>query len=77
MAEAVGLAASVAGLVSLAGQIIKGGLFIREFFEDVSKLSIYAILKYLPSAMGIFELSKTGSVTALFPFQYDACFIYL
>jgi hypothetical protein len=38
MAEAVGLAASIAGLVGIAGQILKGGLFIREFFEDVCHL---------------------------------------
>lgn len=35
MAEAVGLAASVAGLVGLAGQVLRGGLFIQQFFEDV------------------------------------------
>jgi hypothetical protein len=35
MAEAVGLAASVAGLVGLAGQVLQGGLFIQKFFDDV------------------------------------------
>ena len=35
MAEAVGLAASVAGLVGLAGQVLQGGLFIQQFFEDI------------------------------------------
>jgi hypothetical protein len=35
MAEAVALAASVAGLVGLTGQIIQGTLFIQKFFEDV------------------------------------------
>jgi hypothetical protein len=37
MAEAAGLAASVAGLVGLAGQVLRGGLFIKQFFEDVSE----------------------------------------
>jgi hypothetical protein len=35
MAEAVGLAASVAGLVGLAGQVLQGGIFIQKFFDDV------------------------------------------
>lgn len=35
MAEAAGLAASVAGLVGLAGQVLQGSLFIKQFFEDV------------------------------------------
>jgi hypothetical protein len=35
MAEAVGLAASIAGLIGLAGQVLQGGLFIQQFFEDV------------------------------------------
>jgi hypothetical protein len=35
MAEAAGLAASIAGLVGLAGQVLQGGLFIKQFFEDV------------------------------------------
>jgi hypothetical protein len=35
MAEAIGLGASIAGLVGLAGQIVQGGLFIRKFFEDI------------------------------------------
>jgi len=35
MAEAVALAASVAGLTGLAGQILQGCIFIRKFFEHV------------------------------------------
>ena len=35
MAEAVGLAGSIAGLVGLANQALKGGLAIQKFFEDV------------------------------------------
>jgi hypothetical protein len=35
MAEAVALAASIAGLVGLAGQVLQGSLFIQEFFEDM------------------------------------------
>lgn len=35
MAEAVGLAASVAGLIGLSGQILQGGLFMRKFFDDI------------------------------------------
>ena len=34
MAEAVGLVA-IAGLIGLAGQVLQGGLFIQQFFEDV------------------------------------------
>jgi len=35
MAEAVGLAASFAGLIGLSGQVLQGSLFIRKFFDDV------------------------------------------
>jgi hypothetical protein len=35
MAEAVALAASVAGLVGLSGQILQGSLFLRQFLEDI------------------------------------------
>lgn len=35
MAEAVGFAASIAGLLGLAGQILKGCLFVKEFLGDI------------------------------------------
>jgi hypothetical protein len=35
MAEAVGFAASITGMLGLSGQIIQGSLFIREFFDDL------------------------------------------
>jgi hypothetical protein len=35
MAEAVGLAASIAGLIGLTGRIIQSTLFIQKFFKDI------------------------------------------
>lgn len=55
MAEAVGLAASIAGLIGITGQLAKGVLFLKGFVEDTKNApedirSLAAELELLGSA---------------------------
>lgn len=65
MAEAVGLAASIAGLVGIAGQILKGALFIREFVEDVSSIRFRLRIDMLFRQLYIYRHNSIANIVTI------------
>jgi hypothetical protein len=62
MAEAIGLAANLAGLIGLAGQLLEGCLFVKDFLEDIK--SAPQEIKTLSEEIGILS-SAARSTTRL------------